>query len=142
MAFWGNETADNREYAAISATSIAAYPSEETENLLKKKLSSRNWYVRYNSAESLSKLGLDYTQLIDVFKGNDRYAGETAWQNAKHGYIYAVKKKLPFFIIDNIILKNKARNAKIERNLSSAVKNREFKLYLQFVINPENGEIC
>ena len=44
--------------------------------VLKGALSSRNWYVRYNAAQSLGALGLDYTDLIDIFEGDDRYAEE------------------------------------------------------------------
>ena len=64
------------EYTAITATALAGYPCEKTEEVLKGLLHSRNWYVRYNASQSLDKLGCDYTDLIDVFEGEDRYAGE------------------------------------------------------------------
>ena len=44
--------------------------------MLKKKLSSRNWYVRYNAAQALDMLGMEYADLIDVVQGEDRYASE------------------------------------------------------------------
>ena len=37
---------------------------------------SANWYVRFNAANSLEALHLDYTDLIDVLSGSDRYARE------------------------------------------------------------------
>lgn len=64
------------EYTAITATALASYPCEKTEEVLKGLLHSRNWYVRYNASQSLDKLGCEYTDLIDVFEGEDRYAGE------------------------------------------------------------------
>jgi hypothetical protein len=64
------------EYTAITATALACYPCERTKEVLKGLLNSRNWYVRYNASQSLEKLGFDYTDLIDVFDGEDRYAGE------------------------------------------------------------------
>lgn len=44
--------------------------------VLKRLLSSRNWYVRLNAAKSLEDLGLGYVELIDIFEGGDRYASE------------------------------------------------------------------
>lgn len=75
------EMAENKnelrwEYPAISCTALASYPGEKTVEVLKKALCVSNWYVRYNAAESLSRLGLGYVDLIDVFDGNDRYARE------------------------------------------------------------------
>lgn len=64
------------QYAAISATALAAYPCEETILALKGRLHSHNWYVRLNASESLEHLGLSYMYLIDVFEGDDRYARE------------------------------------------------------------------
>lgn len=64
------------EYPAISCTALASYPGEKTVATLKKALRVSNWYVRYNAAESLSRLGLGYVDLIDVIDGNDRYARE------------------------------------------------------------------
>ena len=55
---------------------FAGYLCEKTEEVLKGLLHSRNWYVRYNASQSLDKLGVEYTDLIDVFEGEDRYAGE------------------------------------------------------------------
>ena len=64
------------QYAAIAASALAAYPGDETVEILKKKLSSRNWYVRLNASKSLEILGLGYADLIDIFDGSDRYARE------------------------------------------------------------------
>ncbi len=64
------------EYQAIASTALKSYPCEETAEILKTNLSNSNWYVRYNSAESCEALGYSYTDLINVFDGNDRYARE------------------------------------------------------------------
>lgn len=71
-------TADNVkwEYAAIASTALAAYPGADTAERLKNNLYSLNWYVRYNSASGLRRLGFTYMQLSDVIDGNDRYASE------------------------------------------------------------------
>ncbi len=67
---------DKWQYPAIAASALAIYPGEDTIELLKQNLYSYNWYIRYNSAESLERLGITYTELADVLEGNDRYAAE------------------------------------------------------------------
>lgn len=64
------------EYPAIACTALASYPGEETVETLKRALYSDNWYIRYNAAESLTRLGMGYIDLIEIIDGNDRYARE------------------------------------------------------------------
>lgn len=64
------------EYAAIAATALASYPGARTVEVLKKALSSSNWYVRFNAAKSLEQFHLTYIELSDVLDSNDRYARE------------------------------------------------------------------
>lgn len=64
------------EYAAISATSLAAYPCQRSIDVLKKALSNANWYIRFNAAKSLERFDMGYLELIDVMDGSDRYARE------------------------------------------------------------------
>jgi hypothetical protein len=64
------------EYRAITATALGAYPSARTEEILKQLLCDTNWYVRYNAADSLERLGVQYEDMIDIFEGQDRYASE------------------------------------------------------------------
>ena len=64
------------EYQAIACTALASYPRPETVETLKRALHVSNWYVRYNAADSLMKLGVGYVDLIEVIDGNDRYARE------------------------------------------------------------------
>lgn len=64
------------EYAAISAQALGLYPYEHTIEVLKEKLHHSNWYIRVNASESLEKFNLTYTDLLDIFDSNDRYARE------------------------------------------------------------------
>ena len=64
------------QYAAIASTALASYPSAENIEILKNNLYSSNWYVRFNSAGSLEKLGITYLELVEVIDGEDRYASE------------------------------------------------------------------
>lgn len=71
-----NQQPDKWQYAVIASSALANYPREETVEILKQNLYSRNWYIRYNSAESLERLGVTYAELADILDGNDRYAAE------------------------------------------------------------------
>ena len=63
-------------YTSITASALAGYPGARTVAILKDLLHSPNWHVRFNASQSLMALGLHYTDMIDVFEGRDRYAGE------------------------------------------------------------------
>ena len=63
-------------YTAIAASALAGYPGERTVAVLKELLHSPNWHIRFNASQSLMALGLYYTDMIEVFEGRDRYAGE------------------------------------------------------------------
>ncbi len=64
------------EYATVSASALARYSGERVIDALKEALHSSNWYVRYSAALSLDAHQVNYTDLIDVVAGNDRYARE------------------------------------------------------------------
>ena len=65
------------EYAAVAAQSLASYPDPEIVDILKYGLSSVNWYIRLNCAETLIKgMKIPKLQLYDVYNGRDRYARE------------------------------------------------------------------
>ena len=72
------------EFVAVSAMALASYPGATTVELLKGLLSSRNWFVRFNSAKSLHSLGCTLEgDLADVMAGPDRFAREmlaSRWQ--------------------------------------------------------------
>lgn len=63
-------------YAAFSATALAKYPGSNTVQALKTALGNSNWYVRYNAAQSLDALNVQYSEMVDIMNGNDRYARE------------------------------------------------------------------
>lgn len=64
------------EYAAISASSLAGYHSQEVTAALLQAMRSANWYVRNNAATSLEAQGLSYEEMFRVLGGDDRYARE------------------------------------------------------------------
>ena len=64
------------ELAIASASTLAAYPGQESIDALKSALFSRNWHVRNNAALSLLALETDSRDLDEALQGNDRYALE------------------------------------------------------------------
>jgi hypothetical protein len=63
-------------YTAITASALSGSPGDRTVAVLKELLHNPNWHVRANASQSLMALGVYYTDVIDVFEGHDRYAGE------------------------------------------------------------------
>jgi hypothetical protein len=64
------------DLAIVSASVLAAYPGQESISALTSALSSRNWYVRNNTALSLLALGANSNDLDEVLQGSDPYALE------------------------------------------------------------------
>ena len=76
LQFLSAGSQDQWEYMAISATALAKYPGEDTIHALVTAMHNPNWYVRHNSAESLTKLGFTYEDLLGASAAEDRYARE------------------------------------------------------------------
>lgn len=64
------------EYATVASASLASYPDNEAICALKEALHSGNWYVRSAAAQSLEHMQVDYTDVMDIASGSDRYARE------------------------------------------------------------------
>lgn len=64
------------EYATVAASALPAYPDSEAIYVLKEALHSGNWYVRSAAAQSLEQMHVDYTDVMDIAAGSDRYARE------------------------------------------------------------------
>ena len=61
---------------SIAASSLARYEGDHVISALTKAMSSEQWYVRYNAANSLKAKRLEYEDLIEVVHTGDRYARE------------------------------------------------------------------
>ena len=64
------------EPAAVAAKTLRGYNMDEAMHALIKGLKSKNWYIRFNSAESLAKNGIHPKYIAYVTSGNDRFAIE------------------------------------------------------------------
>ena len=64
------------EYATVGVSSLSRYSGSAVVDTLKQALHSSNWYVRSAAAAGLQAQGLEYSQLMDIMGGSDRYARE------------------------------------------------------------------
>ncbi len=72
------------ELSIAAASSLAAYPGDETQRALQNALHSPNWHVRQNAARSLKALGGTWEESKGGLSG-DPYAAEML------GYIFGVQ---------------------------------------------------
>lgn len=66
---------------------------------------------------------------------------ETAVLNSRQGYIFAHQNKLPYTFATAEFLNKEATKSKLQRKLADAIKNNEFKLYMQFIVDAKSGAI-
>lgn len=76
LAFARDQDPSRWEYTTVAVTALARYPQPRVVNTLKQALRSGNWYIRSAAAQSLEEQQVDYTQLLDIMSGSDRYARE------------------------------------------------------------------
>lgn len=76
LSFASDKDLSNWEYATVSISSLVRYNGERVTDTLKQALHSSNWYIRQSASVSLEAHGVDYSSLMDIIVGNDRYARE------------------------------------------------------------------
>ncbi|MGN0584437.1 MAG: hypothetical protein ACI4JD_03175 [Ruminococcus sp.] len=82
------ENTSEWEYSALSASTLSAYPGDETIYWLKKMIYSSNWYVSLNSAKSLAAiLKVSAEALSEICSGNCPAAKEIFEYVVQHSRI-------------------------------------------------------
>ncbi len=76
LTFLADPSPENWEYATVAASSLANYSGDRVISALTEALHSGSWYVRSAASQSLERHHVDYSDLIDVVAGQDRYARE------------------------------------------------------------------
>lgn len=71
-----DESLDSWITKSTSILALKNYECHEVKEVLKKELSSRNWFIRNNSAKVLTDWGLSEEDIIDIFKVEDKFAQE------------------------------------------------------------------
>ena len=84
LSFASDKELSNWEYAMVSISSLARYRGERVLGTLKQALHSSNWYIRQSASVSLEAQGVDYSSLMDVIAGSDRYAREMITYRLEH----------------------------------------------------------
>lgn len=67
---------------------------------------------------------------------------ETAFYNAKHGYLYAVSKGITCHIGSESQLAQNRKDDKLRQSVSDAIKNGDFKIYMQLITDGKTGNFC
>lgn len=66
---------------------------------------------------------------------------ETALLNSRQAYIFAHQNKLPYLFATAEFLNKEATKSNLQRKIANAIKNNEFKLYMQFIVDAKSGDI-
>lgn len=60
----------------LAVQGLSSYKEPEVRALIKEKITSRNWYVRINTADYLRRYGLEKSELAEIIALKDRYTNE------------------------------------------------------------------
>lgn len=66
---------------------------------------------------------------------------ETVLLNARQGWRFAEQNKQPYAFADDKLIDEEAAKEKLQRRLTKAINNNEFKMYMQFIADAKSGEI-
>lgn len=71
---------DNKEEwieEMLAIQGLSRYEEDEIRELIKEKITSRDWYVRVNAADYMQRHGLTKEEVAEIIALKDRYANET-----------------------------------------------------------------
>lgn len=89
LSWANNDDVDYIACTSVATSTLIAYHGQETIEQLIRNVTSRDWYVRRNAAEALSKLVDQPQSLSSVFEGEDQYAiDQLAYYYEKRGLSY------------------------------------------------------
>ncbi len=67
---------------------------------------------------------------------------ETAVYNARQGYLSAENEKQGVCLSDRKVLNRVTLKSRLQKKISSAIENEEFHIYLQFIFDTNNNNLC
>lgn len=131
------------EYVAHIQTGvfICLFQSENAEKCISRVTQTVNGINQYlsefNSAWSkFVKAGI--CRLCDCKDVNS----ETAFYNAKQGYLYAVSKELPCHIGSEKQLAQTRKTDALRKSVNDDIKNGNFKIYIQLIMDSKTDTFC
>lgn len=89
LSWANNDDVDYMACTRVATSTLIAYPGQKTIEQLIRNITSRDWHVRRNAAEALSKLVGQPQRLSSVFEGEDQYAiDQLTYYYEKRGLSY------------------------------------------------------
>lgn len=70
---------------------------------------------------------------------NPGCTSETAFYNAKQGYLYALGGKIKYAFSTKNIIEQTHRNERLQKQIVQAIQNGEFQIYLQYIVDRNGG---
>ena len=82
----------------------------------------------------------DFHMGIYLLRSSDRDSEQVLF-NARQGYHQAVNRNLPYVFSQTDQLKRESEALLLKKQTQEAIQNREFRMYLQFVVSKDKGAI-
>lgn len=111
---------------------------EISENRIEELLSNVNSYISEYINDWDKTMRVGYCRFCDC-PGID---AETAIYNAKQGYIYAESNNLPYYVGTKSQIAINKKNQRLMEQIDDALKDGDFKTYLQFFLDGETNKFC
>lgn len=131
------------EYVAHIQTGVFVFlfQSENTEKCLTRVTQTVNGINQY-----LSEFNTEWNNTVRAgicrFCDYKDVNSETAFYNAKQGYLYAVSKETPCHIGSKNQLAQSLKTDALRNSVNADIKNGNFKIYIQLIIDSKTDTFC
>lgn len=115
-----------------------AESSTRCEHRAQEIVESLNRYVGGFHAEWASLFRMGVARLSE----HPGCTAETAVFYARQGYVYAKASKLSYGMSSKKIVSENERRTRLYQQLGNAFQNKEFKIFIQFIVDGKTGKIC
>lgn len=118
------------------AVAFQSSNTEEAQERTRQLLEHLNSYGKKYSRD----YEINFSAGVYSLEQSDRSC-ETVLFNAQQGYLHAVEKGLSFSFSNESLLQKTEEEAELQKQITAAFKNREFKMYMQFIVDKTTKEI-
>ena len=138
-----NAVAGSTEYLSSIGDGTFAFvyqsgSKEDAERRMKEALHSVNEYLAGFQKEYAQLFAAGICSLAE----NPDCNAEFSLASAKQGYLQAVRQKLPYAFCEKGIIGKNIADEELKQSVGKAFENKEFKLYLQFIVDRIGEKIC
>lgn len=117
---------------------LQAPTEQECDNSAQNIVSSLNRYIEEFYPEEKNLFSAGVCRLCEHLDCN----AETALYNAKQGYLTALRNQTAVEITCKTQLTKNRKQENLRKSLASAVKNGEFRVYMQLIIESQKEKVC